>query len=159
MNIEKFEVPVNYELTWAAAIAEGKYDVVDQMVTPIKPRSISCGPLVSGPKEVCLVSFPEGLTFGGSARILATAGLRVCRVEEALALGSQFPDLQRKLQIHILGSFYQKFIEGWWHTFLGGDATSRGIGVCQSGPAWQIPTYAANIMRVAAISYGDYPPR
>ena len=94
-------VTVNYNLSLAEMIEAGHYDRGDADITverfPVKGESTQ-------KLAVELVHFNRAISSENTIQELDAMGLRPATIEELLAFGAAFPDLQRKFPIVALGS-------------------------------------------------------
>ena len=99
-----YPVTVNYDLSLAGMIKAGRYDWVNSDITekhfPVKGEGI---------KEVTaeLVCFNKYMSSKDVLRELDRCGLRPATIEEILAFGAKYPELQRQFPIVALNSIWQ----------------------------------------------------
>lgn len=106
---ETFTVIVDYAKPVSQARVEGNYDLFYNVTDdnfPVETSSCSkhCCRSHTEEVEVHLVHFDKRMTSDEAKRELDKQGLRPATVQELLALGAQYPDLQRRFSIVALGS-------------------------------------------------------
>lgn len=99
----KVKVVVDYNLSLAEMISAGKYDWVNKNITqenfPIEGKG-------KVEKEITLFHFNKLMTSEQVIAEMEKAGYRPAKIEEFLALGAQYPKLQKKFHIIGLGSLW-----------------------------------------------------
>jgi hypothetical protein len=100
-HVEFFRVVVDRRASLKRMIEDGRYDKVYPLVWTIPYRR-----LMGGRKEIEIALVQLQHTFSPSQikRLMKSHGYRPAYVEELLALGREYPDLQRKNPIAALGS-------------------------------------------------------
>jgi len=103
-TITTYRVTVNYALTLEQMIQAGKYDAINPDITesnfPVNVRD-------NGEVKVHLVPFDCIMKTDDVLVELNKQGLRPAELPELLALGAQYPELQRRFPIVALGSVWQ----------------------------------------------------
>lgn len=95
------DVTVNYDSSLADMIAAGHYYYINRNITaerfPVKG---------SGSKELAvkLIHFNRRISSEGAVKEMNKMGLRPATLEELLAFGAKYPDMQRGFPIVALGS-------------------------------------------------------
>ncbi len=119
----EFQITVDYTLDLAAMIAAGKYDYVNPDIMagsfPIKGE---------GKRELTaqLVHFNRVISSDDVEKELSKKGLRPATIEELLAFGATFPEVQRRFPIIALGSVAE--VRGRRSvSALGGDRSGRNL--------------------------------
>jgi hypothetical protein len=94
-------VAVDYSQSLTRMIADGHYDEVHRDITPRNFRLCSRG---FRQIELALVQFKHPIAPLEAAMLMKANGYRPASLEELLTLGSQHPELQRKIPIVALGA-------------------------------------------------------
>jgi len=116
-----FSIVVDYSLSLAEMVKAGKYDWVNDDITakhfPAKGE---------GKKELAieLIHFNRRTSSEEALQEMDKQGFRPATIEELLALGSAYPELQRKFPIAALGSVWQD-PNGYRHVPCLGESVSR----------------------------------
>lgn len=117
-------VTVNSYLPVDEMVADGKYDFVSDSITTAH-FPITGGDMTE--TEIALFHFGSHMSTKAVRKELGRRGYRAARIEELLALGEQYPDLQREHPIVAFGSVWQH-PDGCRHCpCLGGDASYRTL--------------------------------
>jgi hypothetical protein len=100
-NVEFFRVIVDRRASLERMINDGRYDRVYPLVMTVRYRR-----LMGGRKEVeiALVQFQHTFAPSEVKRLMKSHGYRPAYIEELLALGRDYPDLQRRIPIVAIGS-------------------------------------------------------
>lgn len=120
-QVEFFRVIVDRRTSLKRMIADGRYDEVQPLVRTVPYRR-----LMGGRKEVeiALVQFQHTFAPSEIKRLMKGHGYRPAYIEELLALGREYPDLQRRIPIAGIGS--GRLIHGRRYALvLGGSESSR----------------------------------
>ena len=117
------KIVVDYSMTLAEMIATGHYDWVNSDITaerfPIKRNG-------KVETAVELIHFNRVISSGDAEKELDKMGLRPARIEELLAFGATFPEIQRKFPIIALGAVAE--IDGNRHVvYLHRDDSERDL--------------------------------
>lgn len=116
-------VAVDYSRSLAKMIADGRYDQVHRDITPRNFRLSATG---FRQIELTLVQFKYPVAPLEAVMLMKEEGYRPATIEEILALGSQHPDLQRRIPIVGLGSA-RVVGNRRWVPCLGGSETERAL--------------------------------
>lgn len=100
---DTYKVTVDYNQSLAEMVAAGKYDHVGKLITPeYFPHDRNC---LTEEVEIYLVCLNRGASRDDEAIAeLDRMGFRPATLQELLALGAAYPDLQRRFWIVALGS-------------------------------------------------------
>jgi hypothetical protein len=116
-------VAVDYSQSLTKMIADGRYDEVHKDITPRNFRLSATG---FRQIELTLVQFEYPVTPLEATVLMKEEGYRSATIEEILALGSQHPELQRRIPIAGLGS--ARVVENRRYVpCLGGSGAERTI--------------------------------
>ncbi len=119
-----YPVTVNYDLSLAGMIKAGRYDWVSSDITE------KHFPLVgSGTRETIteLVRFNKDMGSDDVLRELDRRGLRPATIEELLAFGARYPELQRQFPIVALGSIWRHDLDRRYVPCLWGGSDERSL--------------------------------
>lgn len=98
------QVTVNRDRTIADGVAAGKYNWSNVDITDANfPR---CGAGTES-SEIVLVHFEKSMSTDNVLKELEECDLRPADIQELLAVGEQYPDMQREFPIIALGSVWQ----------------------------------------------------
>jgi len=127
-----YVVTVNHDLSLAAMIRAGQYDWVNSDITsdhfPIKDEE--------GTKDALeLVHFERYIESDDVLRELDRRGLRSATIEELLAFGAKYPELQRQFPIVALGSVWRR-LDGRFVPCLWSGAGKRYLGLSWFESGW-----------------------
>lgn len=102
-----YSVTINYDLSFPGMITAGHYDWVNSDITekhfPVKGEGTT--------KEVTIELVHFNRAMGSSDEVireLDKRGLRPATIEELLAFGAKYPELQRQFPIVALGSIWRR---------------------------------------------------
>ena len=130
-----YPVTINYGLTLEEMIAAGRYYWKNDDITakhfPVKGE---------GTKEVVtkLIHFNKYMESDDVLRELDQRGLRPATIEELLAFGAKYPELQRQFPIVALGSVWRRL--GYRHVpYLWGHAFERNLYLFWFESRWRGP--------------------
>lgn len=103
LGLEPIElrITVDYSLSLEAMIALGRYDSRNYEITD------KCFPITGKGKHeriAQLIHFNRVISLGVAEKELDKMGLRPGKIEELLAFGATFPEVQRRFPINALGS-------------------------------------------------------
>jgi hypothetical protein len=127
-------VEVDYSQSLTTMIADGHYDEVHRDITPRNFRIFSRG---FRQIELTLLQFKHPVAPLKAVMLMKRQNCRPATVEELLALGSQHPDLQRRIPIVGLGS--ARVVENRRYVLcLGGSESSRSLGLAVIYRRWSI---------------------
>ncbi|MBI2039244.1 MAG: hypothetical protein HYT22_03130 [Candidatus Niyogibacteria bacterium] len=121
-----YPITVDYTLSLERMIAAGHYDWKNDDITakhfPMKGEG-------SANVEIQLVHFNRVMESETVIRELDTMGLRPATLEELLAFGAKYPDIQREFPIVALGSVW-RYASGFRSVpFLGRSGAQRHLGL------------------------------
>lgn len=121
-----FRLTVPYSCDLSEAVAHGKYDTVD----PSLLKYFDGGRMHWTSGYAFLLSYP-GCLVHAKWICKAIHGLRVADIEELLAFGAQYPEVQRRFPIVGLGSMCKIGQEPgvWQAAYLVGDEKERRVGL------------------------------
>jgi hypothetical protein len=116
-------VVVDYSRSLTKMIADGRYDEVHKEITPRNFRLSATG---FWQIELTLVQFKHPVAPLEAVMLMKEEGYRPATIEEILALGSQHPELQRRIPIVGLGS--ARVVENRRYVpCLGGSESARAL--------------------------------
>ncbi len=128
-----YPVAVNYILSLEEMIAAGRYDWKNDDITakhfPMKGEGIA-------DVDIQLVHFGHMMDSSDKViRELDKMGLRPASIEELLAFGAKYPDVQRQFPIVVLGSLWRRLDGDHSVPFLHGLGSGRRLrlGLFESG--------------------------
>ena len=98
-----YRVTVNYDLPVETAVTNGKYNRFDKDITS-EHFPTKCSGITS--LDIEIIPFNRVITSADAIAELDTMGLRPAELHELLALGEQYPDLQREFPVVALGSVW-----------------------------------------------------
>lgn len=140
-----YPVSVDYTCTLVEMIKAGKYDWVNDNITeknfPIHRPSVSeaatgdggpyrvPGVQNNGNIELGLVHLNKVASEEEVLRHLEQLGLRPAKIEELLAFGEKYPDIQREFPIVALGSRWRASDGLWCVAFLGRAGDKRDLSL------------------------------
>jgi hypothetical protein len=101
---QSFKVLVDCTKSLAEMIQAGSYGYVNSDINSKNFRVEGQG---QQKVEVVLFHFKRAISIDDALREMEKAGYRPARIEELLALGAQYPDLQKQFPIVALGSMWQ----------------------------------------------------
>ncbi|MBI1956993.1 MAG: hypothetical protein HYS44_00845 [Candidatus Niyogibacteria bacterium] len=126
-------VTVNYGLSLAEMIAAGHYDWVNNDITakrfPVKGEGVVN-------VEIQLVHLNCTMESDDILRELDTMGLRPATIEELLAFGAKYPDIQCEFPIVALGSVCRRVLGHRRVPCLGWNGAGRRLGLYWFGLRW-----------------------
>lgn len=96
-----YPVTVDYSKSLKQMIKAGKYDRVNE---DISYKNFKLAGVLSATKDVFLMSYDETMSSEEVEKDLDKKGMRACILPELLALGAQYPELQKEHYIVALGS-------------------------------------------------------
>lgn len=129
-----FPVTVDYTLPLMEMIKAGRYDWVNPDITeehfPVKGEGI---------REVVveLIHFGRFMETDDVLRELDRLDLRPATIEELLALGAKYPEVQREFPVMALGSVWQGPVGYRDAPFLHGDGSERVVFLFWLGYGWR----------------------
>jgi hypothetical protein len=127
-------VAVDYSQSLNALISDGCYDSVHTEITPRNFRLSATG---CWQQEMLLVQFRDSVAPLEAVVRMKEQGYRPAIIEELLALGSQYPDLQRSIPIVALGA--ARVVENRRYVVcLGGSQSARELGLVVMYRRWSI---------------------
>ena len=128
-----FRVTVDYSRSLAEMIAAGKYDWSNSGITadhfPVKGEGVS-------EVELTLVHFNRFMSTDAVLKELAKTGFRPAKIEELLALGEKYHDLQREFPIVALGSVWRDPGDDRRCACLWGGDSRRSLSLDWLGDGW-----------------------
>ena len=129
-----YPVTVNYNLSLEEIIAAGRYDWKNGDITvkhfPMKGEGIT-------DVDIRLVHFDRVMDSSDEViRKLDKMDLRPASIEELLAFGAKYPDVQRHFPIVALGSVWRLLDGGQGVPSLHGRGRERGLGLGIFGGGW-----------------------
>jgi hypothetical protein len=125
---------VDYSQSLTKMIADGHYDEVHRDITP---RNFQLSSRGFRQIELILVQFKHPVAPLQAVILMREQRCRPAVIEELLALGSQYPDLQRRIPIAGLGSAH--FIESRrFVPCLGGNTAKRTLTLAVIYRRWSI---------------------
>lgn len=153
INYDTYSVPVDLTRTLAEMVAAGKYNYANPNIVeknfPIQRPSVSEDAVEGGPyrtpgvqntnTKIVLVHLNKVATTSEVLEYLDKLGLRPARIEELLALGEKFPDVQRQFPVVALGSVWVCSGESRRVAYLGGSGSGRSMSLDWDDPgrAWR----------------------
>ena len=138
-----YPISINYGLSLEEMITVGRYDWKNNDITekrfPVKGEGVV-------DVDIQLVHFDRVMDSSDEViRELDKMGLRPAKIEELLAFGVKFPDIQRQFPIVALGSVWRIAGGGRYVPYLGGRGTGRYLGLYWFEGGW------GGIYRFAAV--------
>ncbi len=129
-----YKVTVDYAQSLAEMIKAGKYDWVNSDITaehfPIQGKG-------KQDVEVVLFHFGKEITSEQVLEVLETQGYRGAKIEEMLALGAAYPELQKQFPILTLGSVWQGPGGSRFVPYLDWDGAGRDLRLDWLGRGWR----------------------
>ena len=128
-----YRVRVNYDLPVETAVTNGKYNWSDGDLTskhfPTKRSGTTS-------LDIEIKHFNGARSSENAIAELDKMGLRPAELHELLALGEQYPDLQKEFPVATLGSVWRRLLGDRHVAVLYGDGGRRGLGLGWFGAAW-----------------------
>lgn len=163
---DTFSVTIDYKKSLADMIAVGKYDYVNPNIVeknfPIQQRpSVSEADMQSSGNpyrtlgvqndnsaNIVLVHLNKAVKTSEVLAYMDKQGLRPAYIEELLAFGEKYPEIQRQFPVVALGSVWVSSGQGRSVACLGSGGSERDLGLYWGGPdgAW------GGVYRFAAVS-------
>lgn len=136
-GVQTYAVSVDYSLSIEEMVRAGRYDWSNESITSKNfPRLQSWG---KREVEVELVHLDRYMRNGdGVIRELDKRGYRPATLPELLALGAQYPDLQRTYSIPAFGSVWQDPDGDRYVAYLDGRASNRGLDLDWLEDGWRL---------------------
>lgn len=128
-----YPVNVDYSASVEQLIKNGKYDWFNDDITG---RNFPSSEKGTAQVVVYLVNFDHDISSEDAVKELDRQGLRPATLKELLALGSTYPDLQRKDLIVALGSTWRGSDGRVSVPCLGGVGSRRGLRLTWWGGVW-----------------------
>ena len=126
-------VTVDYGMSLADMIAAGRYDWTNSDITakhfPVKGEG-------KAEVEIQLVHFDRVMGSDDVIRELDKMGLRPAAIEELLAFGAKYPDVQREFPIVALKSVWRSAFGYRYVACLSGDGSGRDLHLRWFGFGW-----------------------
>lgn len=129
---ETLTITVDYGLSFVEMIAAGGYDWKNGDITEERFPVKGIGKVE---RDVELVHYGYDISSEDAVKDLAKRGLRPATIEELLAFGTKYPDLQRKFPIVALGSSARVSVFRYVPCLCGSDAR-RDLYLYWCGDDW-----------------------
>ena len=120
-----FAVTVDYNISVEDALRRGKYTYIDDISSDNFPPSRHRRGIKK--LSIQLVHFSHDVTKEQLLEELKHKGLRAAELRELLALGEQYPDIQRQVRVLALGSVWMRIQNHRSAPFLSGSVKSRSL--------------------------------
>jgi len=132
-NDDVLKVSVDYDRSVTDGIKGGRYDWFDPNITDAHfPNTRS----VTSSLEVYIVEYGKCMSAKNVLANLDKRNLRPATLQELLAVGEQYPDLQREFPIVALGSVWQNAEGNRCVPCIVGGGSSRGLRLHWIGGDW-----------------------
>lgn len=128
-----YPVTVDYSKSLKQMIKAGKYDRVNE---DISYKNFKLAGVLSATKDVFLMSYDETMSSEEVEKDLDKKGMRACILPELLALGAQYPELQKEHYIVALGSRWCDPHSLEYVPVLSGLDGNRELRLLLSGSEW-----------------------
>ncbi len=133
---DHFTITVDYSLSLLEMVAAGKYDYANENIVA-KNFPISGTGTVR--EEVILVHFDRFIESEDAIREMGEIGLEPCPIEDLLAFGAQYPNVQREFPIVCLGSSWVNLYGDRSVQFLSHRDRGRALYLDWFGRGWDAP--------------------
>ena len=138
-EITAYPVFMDYEITIEEAVKRGRYDWTNSNITSDNFPTKQIG---KAKLEVELVRFRRRISTKEALEEFDLMGRRPAEPKELLALGAQYPNLQRKFPIVELGFIWRCFIwrsRGYRYVLcLSRMGLRRNLSLCEVGRGWNV---------------------
>ncbi len=129
----EFNLMIDYSQTLEQMIAAGRYDWPNSEIMAKRFFVKEVGKIFL---KAELVHFNRNISSGGVVFELRKMGKRPATIEELLAFGAQYPEIQREFPVVALGS--SAWICGHFVTYLYGDGFKRCLRLHGRGGWWGV---------------------